>query len=123
MNRFESKILPAAIMAVSACQTVTANAAAIKIPTVQMPSIGTPPDASELSGFFGGFKAIGTAVSGICAITALIFFVISVTKLSTSAGNDMQRSRAIRGILYSGLSLALFGGITVVSGIFWNILS
>lgn len=122
MKNLKQKIASAAMIAAQLCHAVTANAASITIPGNEMPSIGSPPNASELSGFFGGFKAIGTAISGICAVTALIFFVISITKLSTSAGNDMQRSRAIKGIFYSGISLALFGGITVVAGIFWNIL-
>ena len=85
-----------------------------------MKSLGEAPDASELSGFFSGFKTIGTAISGICAITALIYFVINLTKFSTSAGNDMQRARALKGLLFSGVSLALFGGITVIAGVFWN---
>ena len=97
--------------------TVIAQASTITIPGGTMKSLGEAPDASELSGFFSGFKTIGTAISGICAITSLIFFVISLTKFSTSAGNDMQRTRAL---LFSGVSLALFGGITVIAGVFWN---
>ena len=99
---------------------VTAQASTITIPGGTMKSLGEAPDASELSGFFSGFKTFGTAISGICAITSLIFFVISLTKFSTSAGNDMQRTRALKGFLFSGVSLALFGGITVIAGVFWN---
>ena len=90
--------------------TVIAQASTITIPGGTMKSLGEAPDASELSGFFSGFKTIGTAISGICAITALIYFVINLTKFSTSAGNDMQRARALKGLLFSGVSLALFGG-------------
>ena len=100
--------------------TVIAQASTITIPGGTMKSLGEAPDASELSGFFSGFKTIGTAISGICAITALIYFVINLTKFSTSAGNDMQRARALKGLLFTGVSLALFGGITVIAGVFWN---
>lgn len=103
-----------------ACGVITAQASTITIPGGSVTSLGEAPTSAELTPFFKGFKTIGTAVSGICAITSLIFFVISVARLSTSAGNDMMRSRALKGILISGISLALFGGITVVVGIFWN---
>lgn len=99
---------------------VTAQASTITIPGGSVTSLSEAPSLSEMTDVFKGFKALGTAISGICAITALIFFVISITRLSTSVGNDMQRSRALKGILFSGISLALFGGLTVVVSIFWN---
>ena len=85
-------------------------------------SLRDPITASDFSGFLGKYKVLCVAISGICTITSLIMFVISITKLSTSAGNDMRRGEAIKGILYSGLCLALFGGITTVVGIFWTVL-
>lgn len=104
----------------SACTLVSAQASTITIPGGSVTSLSEAPTASELAGFFSGFKMIGTVVSGLCTITALIFFVINLARLSTSVGNDMQRSRALKGILFSGISIALFGGITVVVSIFWN---
>lgn len=101
---------------------VPAHAATITVPGGQVASLGSAPTSADFGNFFKNVKVIGTSVGGICAITALIFFIISIAKLSTSAGNDMQRSKAIKGILYSGISLALFGGITVVAGIFWNLI-
>jgi len=100
--------------------SITAQASTIKIPGGNIISLSEAPSASEFVDIFQGFKQIGTAVSGICTITSLISFVISLTRLGTSAGNDVVRSRALKGILFSGISLALFGGITVVVGIFWN---
>lgn len=121
-NTMKKNDLSNAIAAFTAAlfSTITAHASTITIPGGTVKSLGEAPDASELSGFFSGFKTIGTAISGICAITALIFFIINLTKFSTSAGNDMLRSRALKGLLFSGVSLALFGGITVVVGVFWN---
>lgn len=104
----------------SACAMGFAQASTITIPGGAVISLSEPPRASELSGFFSSFKMMGTIVSGLCTITALIFFVINLARLSTSVGNDMQRFRALKGILFSGLSLALFGCITVVVSIFWN---
>jgi len=120
MKKISEKINAAAMLtAVKHC-VATANAASVTIPGRQIPSLGTPPDPDDFMTFFHNFKTIGTAVSGVCTITALIFFIINVTKLSVSAGNDMQRARAVKGILFSGISLALFGSITIVAGTFWN---
>lgn len=104
----------------SICALVITHASTITIPGGQIVSLAEAPSASEVTSFFKGLKVIGTAISGICTITAMIFFVINLTRLSTSAGNDFQRTRALKGILFSGISLALFGGITVVVSIFWN---
>lgn len=83
-------------------------------------SLGEEISSDDFTGFFSSFKAFGTAISGICALTSLVFFVIALTKLSTSAGNDRARSSALKGVLLSGVALALFGGITVIVGVFWN---
>lgn len=106
----------------SACVAITAEASTITIPADEITSLSEAPSAAEFTEFFKGVKAIGIAVSGICIITALMFFAINLTRLSTSAGNDMQRSRALKGILLSSVSLTLFGGITIVVSIFWNLI-
>lgn len=84
------------------------------------PSLGEPVSADEFGSFFDGVKTLATALMGIFAITALIFFIISLTKLSTSAGNEQGRARAIKGILFSGIALALFGGATALVGVAWG---
>lgn len=86
----------------------------------ERPSLGEDVSASEFTDFFQKFKGLGVAATGICTLTSLLFFIISLTKLSTSAGNDRARATALKGLLYSGIALALFGGATVIIGIFWN---
>lgn len=88
----------------------------------ERPSFGKEVDASDFTVFFHSFKGLALAISGICAITAMIFFAISLAKLSASAGNDQARTRAMRGVLFSGAALILFGGASVLVGIFWNII-
>lgn len=86
------------------------------------PSLGEAIDEEDFSTFFGEFKKFGIAITGICTITSLVFFIIALTKLSASAGNDRARAAALKGVLYSGIALALFGGATVIVGVFWNAL-
>lgn len=66
------------------------------------------------------YKTIATAIMGILTITMLIFMLIQFTKLGAAGDNEMQRKRAIMGILTTGIATALLGGATVVVGFFWN---
>lgn len=68
-------------------------------------------------------KLIGQIITSVCCIICLVFFFINVTKLATSGAMPFQRRQAISGILFSGASLALFGGAWTVITFFWNIFS
>lgn len=122
MKNLKQRTTSAAIMAALLWNTMPAYAATITIPGNRFRSLGDPPTQNEFINFFTTFKTLAAAVMGICTITSLICFIISVSKLSTSAGNDMMRSKALKQILWSGIALAAFGGSATLVGIFWNIL-
>ena len=67
-------------------------------------------------------RAVAQTITTICTVICLAAFLISVTKLATSAGNPQARQRALTGILISGIALALFGGAWIVVSFFWNFL-
>ena len=96
---------------------------AIKIDVGSRPSLGSPVEASDFTNFLVSFKGLAMAVTGVCTITAVLTLCINIAKLSVSADNDMARQRAWKGIGYSGLALAIFGGATTLIGVFWNIFS
>lgn len=73
--------------------------------------------------FMPTVRGVAQVITGVCTIVCLVAFLISVTKLATSAGNPIARQRALHGILFSGIALALFGGAWTVVSIFWNFLS
>lgn len=81
----------------------------------------TDPDGSAAT-LISKYKTIATAISGVLTITMLIFLLIQISKLGAAGDNDMARKKAIMGILTTGLATALFGGVTIVVGFFWNIL-
>ena len=83
-------------------------------------SLDKPIEVSDFEGFFKRFKEVGIIICGICTLTSLIFFIISLTKLSVSAGNERGRADALKGVLFSGASLVVFGGASTIIGIFWN---
>ncbi|MDE7246242.1 MAG: hypothetical protein K2O18_20020 [Oscillospiraceae bacterium] len=66
------------------------------------------------------YKTIGTAVFGICTITAIICLLWQITKLGMAGDNERNRSMAVKGIFISGAALAIFGSITLVAGMFWG---
>ena len=79
--------------------------------------------AAEFSDFLSNYKGLALFIAGLCTITAIIMFVISISKLSLSADNDQMRRKAWMGIIVSGISIALIGGVSVVVGMFWHFLS
>ena len=93
---------------------------------------GTMPNMGQTIGSFQStvektlmptVESVASTITTICAVVSLIAFLISVTKLATSAGNPAARQRALQVILFSGVALALFGGAWVVVTFFWNFLS
>lgn len=68
------------------------------------------------------YKGIAQVILGLCTITALVLFILSIARLSTSAVDSMPmaRKKAATSILISGIALALFGSLTTVVGFFWN---
>lgn len=100
--------------------------------TISPPGAGENPPAmgQDLSSFqsvvedtlMPTVQQVATTITSICTIICLVAFLISVTKLATSAGNPAARQRALQGILFSGIALTLFGGAWLVVSIFWNFL-
>lgn len=67
-------------------------------------------------------KTIGTGFTGIATLLMLVFTILQIVKLGASGDNEMNRKRAIMGILTTGVATALLGGITVFVGFFWGAL-
>lgn len=67
------------------------------------------------------YKTIATAIMGILTITMLIFMLVQFTKLGAAGDNEVQRKKAIMGILTTGIATGLLGGATIVVGFFWNV--
>lgn len=91
----------------------------------QYPNLGSADDAPEEAAktIISKGKLIGQTITAVCALVYLVFFFINITKLSTSGAMSFQRRQAITGLLWSGVSLALFGGAWTVITFFWNFLT
>lgn len=71
---------------------------------------------------FTEYRGVIVGLSGIGAITMIVFFIINFMKLGASAGNPQARTQALVGIIWTGLAAAGLGGVTIFVGFFYNIL-
>lgn len=61
--------------------------------------------------------------SGIATLTMVALFVVNLMKLGNSKGNPQARQKAITALIFTGLSTALVGSITLVTTLFYNFVS
>ena len=64
-------------------------------------------------------KAIALGFTGVATLLMLAFTIIQIVKLAAAGDNEMNRKRAIGGILTTGIATALLGGLSVFVGFFW----
>lgn len=64
-----------------------------------------------------------TGFSGIATLVLVAVLVYRITKLSGSGANPMERQKAIKGIIISGVGIALMGSLSFFCGILWNLIS
>ena len=68
------------------------------------------------------YRGVIAGLSGVAAITMIVFFIINFMKLGAAAGNPTQRSQALMGIIWTGLAAAGCGGVSIFVGFFYNVL-
>lgn len=92
----------------------------IKLPGATGISAGDP--SSAVSIIIQKYKEIGVVIIGVCVITAIICLLFQITKLGAAGDNEYKRASALKGIIFSGAVIAMFGALSLVLGIFWNAL-
>lgn len=63
-------------------------------------------------------SGLGNMILGVAFLVAVFFLAWAIFKLSASAGNEQERTKSIRQILYAGLSISLLGGLTTIISFF-----
>lgn len=77
-------------------------------------------DTSSWNQLFSRFKGIIVALTGVGTLVTIVLFIIQFMKLGASAGNPQARSQALTGVLWTGISAALLGSVTIIVGFFYN---
>lgn len=72
------------------------------------------------STLIGKYKNFIVGIAGVGAITMVVLFIIQFLKLGASAGNPQERSRALTGVLWTGIAAAGLGAVALITGIFYN---
>ena len=80
------------------------------------------PDSSDeaYKNLMANYKGVAQAITGVCIITSLLFFLYQITRLGAAGSNERLRKSAMTGILISGAVLAVFGGLETVVSVFWH---
>lgn len=66
------------------------------------------------------YKNFIVGIAGVGAVTMVVLFIIQFLKLGASAGNPQERSRALKGVLWTGIAAAGLGAVALITGIFYN---
>lgn len=76
--------------------------------------------ASAWNNFIAKYKFFISGIAGVCAVTLIVVFIINFLKLAASAGNPSERSKALVGILWSGIAAVGLGAVALIVGFFYN---
>lgn len=77
---------------------------------------------ANLGGLVDKGKVLAQVILGLATLASIVFLIINIAKMSAAGSNEANRKKAQTGILWSGIALALFGGLSFVVGFFWNLL-
>lgn len=66
------------------------------------------------------YKTAIAGISGAVSLTFLIFFLINLAKLGSTAGNPQARQGALMGIVWCGLACAGIGAVGIFFGFFYG---
>jgi hypothetical protein len=65
-------------------------------------------------------KSIVTLILSACCLVCLAFLILNITKFAKSGDNEMERRRAIGGMLTTGIGVALLGSVTFWYAFFYG---
>ena len=66
---------------------------------------------------FVQYKGIIMGITGLGTLTMVALFIINFIKLGQAANNPNEKSRALSGLLWTGIAAAGLGGVTIFVGL------
>lgn len=70
--------------------------------------------------FIAKYRNFIIGISGIGAVSMILFFIFQLLKLGATAGNPQARSQALTGLIWSGVAAAGLGSVTIIVGFFYS---
>lgn len=77
---------------------------------------------SAWTNFISKYRNFIVGISGIGAVTMILFFIFQLLKLGGSADNPQARQNALSGLVWSGVAAAALGSVTIIVGFFYSAL-
>ena len=109
---------------------IESNAGANSVPTIKFDNSGkvtgtiTKLDSKKttLNKILSEYRGVITFLSAIGSLSMIMFFIMNFIALGNSKGNPQARQKAINGLIISGIATAGLGSVTVITGLFYNML-
>lgn len=79
-------------------------------------------EVKAINTILGEYRLLITFGSAVVSFTMIGIFIVNLMKLGNSRGNPQARSKAITGLIFTGIATALAGSVTVIAGLFYNFL-
>lgn len=77
---------------------------------------------SAWGSFIAKYQGFIVGISGVGAVTMILFFIMQLLKLGGTAGNPQARSQVLTGLIWSGVAAAALGSVSVIVGFFYGAL-
>lgn len=70
--------------------------------------------------FLKKYRVAVAGVSGLGAVTMILFFIIGFIRLGATSSNPEARSRTIMGLVMTAIAATCLGAVAFITGIFYN---
>lgn len=84
--------------------------------------MNTTDSSSAINGIIQKYRTVVVAVSGIGAISMILFAIILFIKLGKCGDNPQEKSKVVSGLITAGIAAAGLGSVSVIVGFFYNAL-
>lgn len=76
--------------------------------------------ATNVNNFIKKYRFVIAGISGIGAMSMILFFILNFMKLGAYSANPNERARIVTGLVFSGVAAAGLGAVTLITGLFYN---
>lgn len=78
--------------------------------------------ATNFTNLITKYRVIIAGISGVGAVSMILFFIIGFMKLGATSANPEKRSLVILGLVTTGIAATGLGAVAFITGIFFNAL-
>lgn len=84
--------------------------------------MNTTDSSNAINGIIKKYRTLVVAVSGIGAISMILFAIVLFMKLGKCGDNPQEKAKVVSGLITAGIAAAGLGSVSVIVGFFYNML-